>query len=264
MCKSFDTMMRQSMRLRRTHGDNDRSRHLHLRAFLGALLLTQRPIALGFLHPAFPLEFRQGKSERHSGTKLFNRMPIHDGMAIAHIEAKIVLHLPDCTDQAGYDSQLSDLLFVKELDDRPHLPLRGPLDDATQEEVGAAVTREFGDNVGVHRSPLPALRHDRAETRAETAVGPDARQQRPEFDCDTRPAGVLEAPLPQYTLEKCPDAIDARAFVEIRQGKLSLALEHEFPVSCEAIIEDHEGRDQRCLRVLTQYSGRLQLDFHLL
>src|SRR6266478_5342450 len=96
-------------------------------------------------------------------------------MVIAHIEAEIVLHVPDRTDQARYGSRLSDLLFVKELGDRPHLPLRGPLDDATQEEVGAAVTREFGDNVGVHRPPVPALRHDRAETRAETAVGPDAR-----------------------------------------------------------------------------------------
>src|SRR6266852_156628 len=129
-------------------------------------------------------------------------MSIHDGMTKAHVEAEIVLHLPDRTDQAGYDSQLSDPFFVKELGDRPHLPLRGPLDNATQEEVGAAVAREFGDDVGVHRPPVPALRHDRAEARTETTGGADARQQRPQFDCNARPAGVLEAPLPQYTLEK--------------------------------------------------------------
>src|SRR3984893_7241060 len=102
------------------------------------------------------------------------------------------------------------------------------------------VAREFGNDIGVHRSPIPALGYDRAETSPETAVCTDARQQRPEFDRNARASGVLEAPLPQHVLEKRPDAIDARAFVGIRQRKLPLALEHEFPVFFEAIIEDHE------------------------
>src|SRR6266478_177165 len=149
-------------------------------------------------------------------------MPIHDGMAKADVEAEVILHLPNGTNQARDGSRLSDLLFVEKLRDRPYLPLRWPLDDAAQKEVGAIVTRELGDDVGVYRSPVPALRHDRAEARTETTVRVKARQQRPEFDRDARSAGALKAPLPQYALEKCPDAINARAFVGIRQGKLSL------------------------------------------
>src|SRR5262252_4028459 len=125
------------------------------------------------------------------------------------------------------------------------------------------IARKLGDDVGVHRSPVPALRHDGAEARAETAVCGDAWQQRPEFDRYARSAGVLEAPLPQYTLEKRPDAIDAGAFIGIER-KLSLTLKHELPVLYDTVIEDHKGRDQRRLSVLTEYSGRLQLDLHLL
>src|SRR5262249_57154035 len=102
------------------------------------------------------------------------------------------------------------------------------------------IARQFSNDVGVYRSPVPSLRHDCAEARAETTVRMKARQQRPEFDRNARPASVLEAPLPQHVLEKCPDAIDAGAFVGIRQWELSLTLKHEFPVFREAIIEDHE------------------------
>src|SRR5258707_3367291 len=244
-------MMRQSFAAARTHArDNDRIHHLYVRALLGSLLLTQHPIALRFLHAAPPLDFRQGEAERHSGAKLFNWMSIHDGVAKADVEAEIVLHLPNGTNQAGDGSRLTDFLFVEEFGDRPYLPLRGPLDNAAQTEVSVIVAREFCDDVGVYGSPVPSLRSDRAEARTETAVGAHARQQRPEFDCNARPAGVLEAPLPQHVLEKCPDAVDARAFIGIRQRKLSLALKYEFPVLCVAVIEDHERRDQRRLRVL--------------
>src|SRR5215831_19928700 len=157
-------------------------------------------------------------------------MPIHHGMAIADVEAEVILHLPNRADQAGDGPRLTDFLFVKKLGDGPYLPLRGPLDDAAHKDVGVIVACEFGDDVAVYRSPVPALGYDRAEARTETAVRVKARQQRSEFDCNTRPTGVLEAPLPQYTLEKCPDAIDAGAFVGIRQRKLSLTLKHEFPV----------------------------------
>src|ERR1700732_1713899 len=108
-------------------------------------------------------------------------MPIHDGMAKAHVEAEVILPLPDRTDQAGSGSRLSDFLFVKELRDRPYLPFRGPLDDAPQEEVGVLVARELGNDIGVNRSPIPALGHDCAEAGAEPAVCPDTRQQRPEL-----------------------------------------------------------------------------------
>src|SRR5260221_2601441 len=156
-------------------------------------------------------------------------MPIHDGMTKADVEAEVIPHLPDGTDQAGYGSRLSDFLFVEEFGDRPYLPLRGSLDDSTKKVVGAMIARELRNDVGVSRSPIPALGHDRAEPCSEPAVCTDARQQRPEFDRNARASGVLEAPLPQHVLEKCPDAIDARAFVGIRQRKLPLALEHEFP-----------------------------------
>src|SRR5215470_7664150 len=113
-------------------------------------------VALGFLHPASPFDFRKSKTERHSGANLLDRMPVHDGMAKAHVEAQVILHLPDRTDQAGQGSRLSDFIFVEEFGDRPYLPLRGPLNDAAEKEVGVLSARELGDDVGVHRSPIPA------------------------------------------------------------------------------------------------------------
>jgi hypothetical protein len=41
-----------------------------------------------------PLKFRKGETERHTGAKLFDGMSIHDGMAKAHVEAEVILHLP--------------------------------------------------------------------------------------------------------------------------------------------------------------------------
>src|SRR5689334_23556794 len=133
-------------------------------------------------------------------------------MAKADIEAEVILHLPDRANQAGYGSNLSDLVFVKKLGNRPYLPLRGPLDDAAHKEIGMLIARQLSNDIGVYGSPVPALRNDGTEARAETTVGAHTRQQRPEFDRDARPAGVLEATLPQHVLEKCPDAIDAGAF----------------------------------------------------
>src|SRR5215471_14598136 len=122
---------------------------------------------------------------------------------------------------------------------------------------------KLGDDVGVHRSPVPPLRHDRAEARTETAVCGDTRQQRPEFDRYARSTGVLEASLLQHVLEKCSDTIDTGAFIGI-QRELPLTLKNKFPVLYDPVIEDHEGRDQRRLPILTEDSGRLQLDLHLL
>src|SRR5215831_14778670 len=103
------------------------------------------------------------------------------------------------------------------------------------------VTRKLGDDIGVHRSPVPALGNDGPEARTETVVCGDTRQQRPEFDRNARPAGVLEAPLPQYTLEKCPDAISTGTFIGI-QRKLSLTLKYQLPLLYDTVSEDHEGR----------------------
>src|SRR5215475_5118362 len=172
--------------------DNDRSHHLYIRALLCALLLTQHKIVPWFLDPAPPLDLRKRKAERHSGAKLFDWMAVHDAMAKADVEAEVILHLPDRTDEAGHRSRLPDFLFVEEFRDWSDLPLRGPLDDASHKDVGMIVAREFGDDVSVHRSPIPALRYDRAEARTETAVGVKARQQRPEFDRNARSTGVLE------------------------------------------------------------------------
>jgi hypothetical protein len=58
-------------------------------------------VALGFLRPAPPLDFRKSKAERHASANLLDRMPIHNGMAKAYVEAQVILHLPDRTDQAG-------------------------------------------------------------------------------------------------------------------------------------------------------------------
>src|SRR5262249_40045215 len=162
--------------------------------------------------------------------KLFDWTPIHDGMAKSHVKAEVILHLPDRANQAGDRSRLTDLLFVEEFGDRPYLPLGGPLDDAAYKEIGMLIARQFSNDVGVYGSPVPALRNDSTEARAETTVGAHAPQQRPEFDRDARSAGILEAALPQHVLEKCPDAVDAGAFVGIGQRELSLALKHEFPI----------------------------------
>src|SRR5262249_18171499 len=115
-------------------------------------------------------------------------MPVHDGMAKAHVEAQVILHLPDRTDQAGQGSRLSDFIFVEEFGDRPYLPLGRPLDDAAEKEVGVLIAREFRDDVGVHGSPIPALGYDRPEARTEAIVRMDARKQRPEFDSNARSA----------------------------------------------------------------------------
>src|SRR5215831_7222576 len=250
--------MRQSMRYivpisitARTHADGQRSKSSSLcKSLLCALLLTQHTIVPRFLDPASPLDFRKRKAERHSGAKLLNRMAVHDGMAKADVEAEVILHLPDRTDEARHGSRLTDFLFVEEFGDRSDLPLRGPLDDASHKDVGMIVARELGDDVSVHRSPIPALGYDRAEARTETTVCVKARQQRPEFDCNARSTGVLEAPFSQHVLEKCADAVDARVFVRICQRELSLTLKHEFPVFCKAIIEDRKRRDQRRLGAL--------------
>src|SRR5215467_6722230 len=109
-------------------------------------------------------------------------MPIHDGMAKSHVKAEVILHLPDRADQSGYRSRLTDLLFVKEFGDRSYLPFRGPFNDAAHKEVSVIVAGELGDNVGVYRPPIPALRDDRAEARTETTIRVKAWQQRPEFD----------------------------------------------------------------------------------
>src|SRR5215470_9369734 len=107
-------------------------------------------------------------------------------MPEAHIEAEIVLDLPDGADQSGDSPRLPDFLLVEEFGDRPYLPLHGALDDAANKVIEVLVTRKLGHNVGVHRSPVPALRHDCAKAGTETAIRIDARQQRPEFDCDAR------------------------------------------------------------------------------
>src|SRR5262245_21476773 len=177
-------------------------------------------------------------------------MAVHDGMAKADVEAEVILHLPDRTDEAGHRSRLPDFLFVEEFRDWSDLPLRGPLDDASYNDVGMIVAREFGDDVAVQRSPIPALRYDRAVASTETTDGVKARQERPEFDRNARSTGVLETSFSQHVLEKCPDAVDARVFVRICQRELSLTLKHEFPVFCKAIIEDRKRRDQRRLRAL--------------
>jgi hypothetical protein len=91
-------MMCHSLRLlERMRDDNDRF-HLYVRVLLRSLLLTQHRIALRFLRPAPPLDFRQRETERHSGAELFNCVPIRNSMAKADIGAQIILHLPDYTD----------------------------------------------------------------------------------------------------------------------------------------------------------------------
>src|SRR5215813_10349396 len=104
------------------------------------------------------------------------------------------------------------------------------------------VAREFSNDVGMRRSPVPALGYDRAETAPKTTVCTDAWQQWSEFYRNAWAACILKASLPQHMLEKCADAIDAGAFIGI-QRKLPLTLKYEFPVLYDTVIEDHEGRD---------------------
>ena len=84
------------------HNDNDRSHHLYVRALLGACLFADTaPIRAEFLDAASSLDFRKREAEGHSGAKLFNRTPVHDGMAESDVEAEVILHLPNRADQAG-------------------------------------------------------------------------------------------------------------------------------------------------------------------
>src|SRR5262252_10902602 len=72
--------------------------------FLYLLAVLNKPFAHRLLHPASSLDFRRRQAERHAGTKLIDRMSIHNGVAISHVKAEIILHLPNGTDQTGEGS----------------------------------------------------------------------------------------------------------------------------------------------------------------
>ena len=88
-------------------------------------------------------------------------MTIRDGVPDADIERQVLPHLPDHSDQAGYSSELPELLLVEEFGDGADLPIVGAFNDHAGKCVGMLVSGQGDGTVEVNGAPIPALRGNR-------------------------------------------------------------------------------------------------------
>ena len=92
-------------------------------------------------------------------------------MAKTDVEAQIILDLPNRPAQCGNRARFSDLVLVEHLDNWPHWPFDGALDDGTQEQIGMLVAREGRGQIEMNGAPFPALGDESPPSLHQTRAG---------------------------------------------------------------------------------------------
>ena len=103
-----------------------------------------------------------------------------------------VADLPDHANKPGNGLLETEFLLIKDLRDRPDLPLRWAFDDAADKNIGVVVSRQRGFCVEVNRSPIAALRDNAGPADANAAVAGAVWQEHAEFGRDAWPGFILK------------------------------------------------------------------------
>jgi hypothetical protein len=125
--------------------------------------------------------------EGYSGADFIATMTVGQRVAKGDIEGEFVVDLPDQSDQPGDRLFQAELFLIKELRDRPHLPLDWAFQDGSNKNIGMMLSRQQGFDIEMDCSPIPALRDNAGPARANAAVAGAVRQQHTEFRRDACP-----------------------------------------------------------------------------
>jgi len=123
----------------------------------------------------------EDKSKRRAQADFIDRTAVGKGMANGDVEREVVTSLPDQTEQARYCARLICLVFIEDFGDRAHGPLGRAFDDHPSKNVAVMLAGQRRGDIEVNRAPIPSLRDDTCQARADTAVAIDLRQQDAEF-----------------------------------------------------------------------------------
>src|SRR5215831_12098215 len=113
-------------------------------------------------------------------------------MAKGDIEGELVANLPDQSDQTGDGLFHTELLLIKKLRDRTHLPLDWAFKDGADKNIGMMVSRQQGFDIEMDCSPIPALRDNAGPACANAALAGAVRQQHTELRRDAWSTFILE------------------------------------------------------------------------
>jgi len=106
-------------------------------------------------------------------------MAVRERVAKGNIEGKLVADLPDQPDEPRNRFFHAELLLIKKLRDRPHLPFEWAFDDGANKSIGVMVSRQQRFDIEIDRSPIPALRDDTGGTpsssRSSSGTNNDVR-----------------------------------------------------------------------------------------
>src|SRR5262249_23709065 len=151
--------------------------------------------------------------------------------------------------------------LVEDFRDGANGPRIWSFDDSVEEEITMMVAGKRSLGIQVDGAPIPALRNDAGEARADAGIAGAVRKKDAKFSRNARAGLVLQAPGYDHVLEECPGCRQARRSHR-RKRCLSLAFEDGFPPLAEAVVDDHVRRDQACPALIVQRSRRLKFNLH--
>ncbi len=97
------------------------------------------------------------------------------------VEAEIIAHAIDQSDQAAECLLLSELVLVEDLGDGANRPRIWPFHDGIEKEIAMMIAGERGLGIQEDGAPIPALRDDAGEACADAGIAGAVRKQDAKF-----------------------------------------------------------------------------------
>src|SRR6266566_320149 len=200
--------------------------------------------------------------EGESGADFIDGMTVGERMAEGDIEGELVVNSPDQSDEPGDRLFEAELFLIKELRNRPYLPLEWAFNDGANKNIGMMLSRQQGFDIEMNRSPIPALRDDAGPACANAAIAGAVRQQHTEFRSYAWSTFILKNTRHHNVLEECTAHAQVCGAGR-HQRRFASPFENRLPSFAQADIHDRPRRNQGLGPLLMLKTSRLQFDLEL-
>ena len=152
---------------------------------------------------------KEGKweAEGHARTNLVHWVPSGERVTYRDVEAEIIAHAVDQPDKAGESLLPSKLVLIEKLGDGANRPTIWPFDNSVEEEIAMMVAGERSLGIQVDGAPIPALRTDAGEARANAGIAGAVRKKDAKFSRNAWAGLILQAPGTITRLRNAPAAV---------------------------------------------------------